>query len=132
MRLKFFLYISVFKLDIFILCRLNPFIRLSMKFFSMLMACMVMLRIHPELSSQGKATIKVATIDPSDFNLSKHSVDTSAGAVIIADVGSSYFEGNNRGSFNLVFKHQRRITILSKNGFDAATVNISVYVDGDG
>jgi hypothetical protein len=103
-----------------------------MKFFSMLMACMVMLLIHPELYSQGKAPIKFGKIDPSDFNLSKHSFDTSAGAVIIADVGSSYFEGNNSGSFNLVFKHQRRIKILSKNGFDAATVNISVYVDGDG
>lgn len=56
--------------------------------------------------------------DPEEFDLSKYNFDTSVSAVVISDVGSSKFEGNIKGWFTLVYKHQKRIKILNKNGFE--------------
>jgi hypothetical protein len=98
----------------------------------MLMAVFVMLLILPDASGQTKTPIKFGKIEPADFNLSKYTFDTSAGAVVIADIGNSYFEGNNKGNFSLVFKTQRRVKILKKNGFDIASISIPLYYNNDG
>ena len=50
--------------------------------------------------------------------------------MVIADIGSSKIEGNNKGWFSLVFKHYKRIHILNKNGYDAANVSLSFYING--
>ncbi|HXB91571.1 MAG TPA: DUF3857 domain-containing protein, partial [Puia sp.] len=42
----------------------------------------------------------------------------------------SHFEGNPTGGFWVVFKHSERIKIINKNGFDAATIQIPLYVNG--
>ncbi|MDB5223964.1 MAG: hypothetical protein JWN83_2631 [Chitinophagaceae bacterium] len=80
--------------------------------------------------AQEKSPVKFGKISPEEFNLSKYNFDTSVSAVVISDVGSSTFEGNNKGWFTLVFKHQKRIKILNKNGFEAANVEIPLYSDG--
>ncbi|MEO6407007.1 MAG: DUF3857 and transglutaminase domain-containing protein [Ferruginibacter sp.] len=80
--------------------------------------------------AQEKSPIKFGKISPEDFDLSKYNFDTSVNAVVISDVGSSAFEGNSKGWFTLVYKHQKRIKILNKNGFEAASVEIPLYSDG--
>ena len=80
--------------------------------------------------AQEKSPVKFGKISPEEFDLSKYNVDTSASAVVISDVGSSKFEGNSKGWFTLVFKHQLRIKIINKNGFDAANVEIPLYSNG--
>src|SRR5438046_6212578 len=80
--------------------------------------------------AQEKSTVKFSKISPEDFDLSKYKFDTSVSAVVISDVGSSEFEGNTKGWFTLVFKHQKRIKILNKNGFEAANVEIPLYSNG--
>ncbi|HYE56153.1 MAG TPA: transglutaminase domain-containing protein [Chitinophagaceae bacterium] len=82
------------------------------------------------LNAQDKTNVKFGKVDPADFDLSAHKFDTSAGAVYIADVGSTDFEGNNDGWFSLYYKRQVRIKILNKNGFDAASFEIPIYVNG--
>lgn len=80
------------------------------------------------LNAQNKEkTYEFKKITPADFVLKDIKVDTSYGAVIIADVGQSSFVGNNKGWFSLIYKHQRRIKILNAKAFDIATVNIPLY-----
>ncbi len=81
-------------------------------------------------AAQDKSPVKFGKVTPADFDLSKFSYDTSAAAVVIADVGNSYFEGNNRGWFSLVFKRSTRIKILSKKGLDAGTIQVPVFIVG--
>jgi hypothetical protein len=85
------------------------------------------------LTAQDKCPVRFGHITPQDFDISPYHVDTSASGVIIADVGNSTFETNSNGGFSLLFKHQRRLKIINKNGFDLASVEIPLYFkDGRG
>ena len=81
--------------------------------------------------AQDKSPVKFGKISSDDFNLSKYNFDTSVSAVVISDIGSSKFEGNSKGWFSLVFKQQKRLKILNKNGFDAANIEIPLYSEGE-
>lgn len=81
-------------------------------------------------TAQEKLPVKFGRVSVEDFDLSKNKFDSSADAVVIADVGNSSFVGNNKGWFSLVYKRQKRIKILNKNGFEAATEEILLYSDG--
>jgi hypothetical protein len=83
------------------------------------------------VNAQDKAPAKYGKISPADFDLAAGNLDSAANAVIIADVGSSSFEGNSKGWFTLEFHHYKRIKIRNKNGFDAGTVVIPLYVSGN-
>ena len=78
--------------------------------------------------AQEKAPVKFNHVSIEDFDISKLKVDTSYGAVIIADIGSSSFKGNQKGWFTLVYTHQRRIKIINKKGFDLSSVEIPLYI----
>jgi hypothetical protein len=78
-------------------------------------------------SAQEKLNIKFGRVNPADFDLSKQQIDTGVNAIVIADVGTSSFEGNTKGSFSLIFKRQTRIKILTKNGMDAANFSIPLF-----
>ncbi len=83
--------------------------------------------------AQDKCPVKFGKVSPSDFELPPSKViDSSAGAVIVADVGNSSFKGNSKGWFSLVFKKQVRIKILDKKAFDLATVEIPLYHSDQG
>jgi hypothetical protein len=77
--------------------------------------------------AQDKSPVKFGKISPEDFDLSKHHFDTSVNAVVIADIGTSYFEGNSKGWFTLYFKRQKRVKILNRNGFDAANEDVYLF-----
>lgn len=97
---------------------------------SVLVTCMAACGMFISLSAQDKSPVKFGKVSAEDFNLSKSRFDTGASAVVIADVGISSLEGNTKGSFSLIYKRQRRIKILNKNGFDAATESILLYSKG--
>jgi hypothetical protein len=78
----------------------------------------------------GKIPVKFGKITPEDFNVNTAVLDSSADAVVIADFGTTSFEGDNRGWFHLVFKRSKRIKMIKKQGFEAATVTIPIYVNG--
>jgi len=89
-----------------------------------------MLCINLCVQAQMKLDLKFNKISPADFDLSSSHFDSSAGAVVIADIGSSWFEGNSKGYFSVVHKRTTRIKILNKNGFEAANVQVALYNDG--
>jgi hypothetical protein len=81
------------------------------------------------LSAQEKCPVKFGKVSPEDFVI-KQVYDSSADAVVIADVGNSVFEGNMKGWFSLVFKRKTRIKILNVKGFEAADIRIGLYING--
>jgi uncharacterized protein DUF3858/transglutaminase superfamily protein/uncharacterized protein DUF3857 len=83
-----------------------------------------------QISAQDKLNIKFGKITAADFDLSKQKYDSGASAVVIADIGYSTFEGNNKSGFSIIFNHFKRIKVINKNGFDIATVEIPLYTDG--
>ncbi|MFT3702574.1 MAG: DUF3857 domain-containing protein [Agriterribacter sp.] len=101
-----------------------------MKSISLALAIASLCLMQNYLIAQDKLNFKYGKISPADFDLSGKKFDTSVSAVVIADIGSSAFEGNVKGWFSLAFKKQTRIKILNKNGFDAANVEIPLYFSG--
>jgi uncharacterized protein DUF3857/transglutaminase superfamily protein/uncharacterized protein DUF3858 len=81
-----------------------------------------------QLFAQDRSPVKFGKITAADFTLPARSFDSGAEAVVIADIGSSAFLGNNKGWFSLEFRHFKRIKILSKTGMEAATVEIPLFV----
>src|SRR5215216_1266351 len=88
---------------------------------------LIFLLLQNYLSAQEKVELKFGKISPADFDLSSRKFDASAGAVYIADIGSTEYEGGSKGWFTMVYTRHVRIKILNKNGFDAASFAISLY-----
>jgi hypothetical protein len=84
--------------------------------------------VRSQDKNKDKLPVKFGKVTPEDFNSNIAGVDTSAGAIVIADYGVSTFDGSAKGWFDLVFKHSRRVRILKKTAFDIATVAITLYV----
>ena len=84
------------------------------------------------LPAQDKLNIKFGKVTPEDFNIKSALIDSSTNAVVVAEVGKSNFIANTTQlTFSLVFKVKKRIKILRKNGFDAATITIPLYVSNN-
>lgn len=79
--------------------------------------------------AQEKSPVKFGKISLDDF--SPYTGDTSYGAVIIADIGSTSFVGNKKGWFSHVFKRYTRIKILNQKAFALATQQLYLYKNGD-
>lgn len=82
--------------------------------------------------AQDKQEFKFGKLSTSDFSLSADKFDSGASAVIIADIGTIKFEGNDKGFFNLLFTHFMRVKIINKNGFDIGGRGISLYHNSEG
>lgn len=92
----------------------------------------ILLVISLTLCAQDKLPIKFGKVTVEDFDVKSTLIDSSTDAVVVADVGNSEFMANtNDFSFSLLFKQKKRIKILNKNGFDAATVIIPLYVQNN-
>lgn len=78
--------------------------------------------------SQTKPITKLEKISLADFKPNSPVVDSNAHAVVLTDIGSTEFEGNNNGDFTLVFKCVKRTLLINKNAFDEATVKVPIYV----
>lgn len=91
-----------------------------------ILICLLSL-IFFEVSAQEKAKIKFGKIGPEDFKTTLYPIDSNASAVIIGDIGSTDFVGNEKGSFALEFKRYCRVHILNKNGYDISKVEIPIY-----
>lgn len=81
--------------------------------------------------SQQVPSFKFGKISESDFSLGKAAIDTSANAVVLADIGSTQVKGNHKGWFSLEYKRFRRILIRKSSAYDYATVKIPLYADGE-
>jgi hypothetical protein len=80
-------------------------------------------------AAQDGPTIKYGKIAATDLQKKVYSIDSSASAVVLSDVGSTEIVGNAKGGFSLEFKHHKRVHILNKSGYNQADVEISLYSD---
>src|SRR5215217_2859823 len=60
-----------------------------------------------------------------------YSIDSSASAVVLSDIGEAAIEGNSKGWFSIIFKRHRVVHILNKNGYHEADVRVSLYSSGE-
>ena len=119
-----FIYISV-------LIKLKPLLMGILKKITTAFS-IVFLFFQINLSAQDKLPIKFGKVKLEDFDVKSPLIDSNTNAVVVADVGSSEFMANtNEMSLSLIFKEKKRIKILNKNGFDAATVIIPLYVSNN-
>jgi len=65
-----------------------------------------------------------------EFDLELYSDDPEAEALILFDVGDSYFLEGNTG-FDIKFTHSKRLKIFTSAGFDYAEIEIPYYVEGN-
>jgi hypothetical protein len=82
------------------------------------------------ISAQEKSNAKFGKITPDDFKPTAYAIDSTANAVVLADIGSTEITGNSKGWFSLHYKHYKRVHILNKNGYDIADVSIRLYSNG--
>jgi len=82
-------------------------------------------------TAQDKLKIRFGKVTPQDFTVSSPLADSNANAIVLADIGSSEFEGDNQGRFVLSYSRHRRVKILNKNGLDAATETLHLYGSGE-
>jgi hypothetical protein len=83
------------------------------------------------LRAQDKLPVKFGKVTPDDFKVTAAALDTAADVVVVADFGTSSFDGNSAGWFDLVFHRSKRIRILKRTGFNAATIAIPLYLSGN-
>ncbi|MEP7106802.1 MAG: transglutaminase domain-containing protein [Ferruginibacter sp.] len=94
-------------------------------------SCLLLLlfSIQSSLLAQDKLNIKFGKVKPEDFDVKSALIDSSTNAVVVADVGKSSFIANSTElTFSLIYTEKKRIKIINKNGFDAATITIPLYV----
>lgn len=80
--------------------------------------------------TQNRPVAKFGKVSVEEFKPSPTVIDSTSAAIILFDIASSDFEGNNNGDFTLVFKHHKRVLIKKRSAFDEATVAISLYSGG--
>ncbi|MDH3382401.1 MAG: hypothetical protein OEL54_06815, partial [Flavobacteriaceae bacterium] len=69
-------------------------------------------------------------IGQNEIDLKQLSNENTSGAVILFDIGKSYFvELNN--TFEVIFERTTRIKILSESGLKWANVEIPIYQEGN-
>jgi uncharacterized protein YfkK (UPF0435 family) len=90
---------------------------------------LLLLTLQSILQAQDKLNIKFGKVRPEDFDVKSVLIDSSTNAVVVADVGSTEFIANTSElTFSLIFKEKKRIKIITKNGYDAATIIIPLYI----
>jgi transglutaminase superfamily protein/uncharacterized protein DUF3858/uncharacterized protein DUF3857 len=91
-------------------------------------ACFIIISVCT-FSQTKELKVKFGDVKPEDFKPQVYSIDSSAEAVYLYDIGSAHDEGNTSGWFSVVFKVSERIRLLKKNSFDhLATIKIPLYV----
>jgi len=76
------------------------------------------------------APLKFGQVDPKDLTAAPFAGDSAASAVVLCDYGTTRFEYTNN-DFKLVSERTTRIKILKKAGYEAATVKVPLYHQGE-
>lgn len=89
------------------------------------------LLLLPIVVMSQKNPIKYGDISIEDLKMTRYEKDSSAAAVVLADIGETSFQYDQSLGFYLQFERLRRIKILSKEGLEYADLRIPLYHDGD-
>jgi hypothetical protein len=96
---------------------------------SLLLLCASVILIKVAFS-QDMPTVKFGKISATDFTVNSPVVDSNSDAIVLADMGTCKFVGNNKGWFSIIFTEYKRIKLFNKNGFAAANIHIGLYKYG--
>lgn len=77
-----------------------------------------------------KSSLKLGNVDPKIIELSAHPIDTSADAVVLKDIGITYFIYSSEKGFSYQFQRTKQIKILTKDGLEYADIFIPYYNSG--
>ena len=95
--------------------------------YSFLFLCLTYLPTYAQ-----KMPIKFGEVDMEDLQMSKYDADPDAEAVVLCDFGTLNFRFDiNEGQWLQEMKRTCRIKILTKDGYDFATVSKSLYNKGN-
>ncbi len=119
-----------------ILCHHNKKVTMKLLRFAgkntgMLLLCLMFTLQSTYSQSQKKflqSKVRFGELQSEDFSQKMPASDSLPHAAVLADIGKTQFEGNNRSWFSIVFNRHKRIQILEKNGFSHATVSIPLYL----
>ncbi len=70
---------------------------------------------------------KFGNIKTEDFNPIADIIEKDAAAIVLSDVGSTEFEGNNNGRFTVIFKRHKKILLRKRTAFDEGTLKIYLW-----
>lgn len=73
---------------------------------------------------------KFGKITAEDLQRKIYSLDSSAKAVVLSDIGEASVEGNTKGGFSVYTIRHKVVHILTKSAYDEATVEVPLYVEG--
>lgn len=73
------------------------------------------------------ANVRFGEVSAADFDMSKYTFDTTANAVIIADIGSAIMDDVDGNRFTFWHKGYRRILILNEEGKKLANESIKLF-----
>ena len=91
-------------------------------------ACFIIISVCT-FSQTKELKVKFGDVKPEDFKPQVYSIDSSADAVYLYDIGSAHYEGNTSGWFSVVYQMHERIRLLHKNSFEhLTTVKIPLYI----
>ena len=96
-------------------------------FFLVLAGCLATLSSTAQYKQK---KFKYGDVTAKDFETEVYSIDSSADAVYIYDVGNSFYQEDNNASFNVVYQKHARIRLLKKSSFDLATLELSLHKYG--
>lgn len=83
------------------------------------------------LLAQESPYSKFGKVSPADLQRKVYSLDSSANAVVLADIGDISVEGNNKGWFSVITTRHKVVHILAKSAYDEADVEVYLSVNGD-
>ncbi len=75
-----------------------------------------------------RLTPTLGTLTDSEKTMTRYEPDPQAAAVVLFDIGESYFFDSENG-YDIRFTRMKRTKIFSRAGFDEATVSIPFYVE---
>ncbi|MBN1197946.1 MAG: DUF3857 domain-containing protein [Bacteroidales bacterium] len=74
--------------------------------------------------------MKFGKVNHDELTMTQCPIDSAAEAVVLCDIGQSYFEYSDSKGFELIFERHLRIKILKSDGYGWATLSIPLYSDG--
>jgi transglutaminase-like putative cysteine protease len=77
--------------------------------------------------AQEEGAKKFGKLTPDELSVTICPIDSSAEAMVLFDVGKSYFIYTDQDGFKIRFDRHRRIKIFTKEGYDNANVEIPLY-----
>jgi transglutaminase-like putative cysteine protease len=99
-----------------------------MKFLLFGLACLI--SFYSFCQNEKSDFTKFGKITIEDLQKKVYTIDSNANAVILSDMGKVALEGNSKGWFSIVSERHKVVHILNKNGYEEASVEIPLYVDG--